>query len=229
MKTYLKLRITFGLISAGLLITLLFKLTKVPGGMILSGLFLGVIVIVGIVLGCLILTGILKFFFKQSSFLTIFSITTSISFLAFHYQLYSPTLTIKVPNNYIGEVNLVLSNVKDNLLTVDSNGIAYLNKWTFEKTYAKPIVIQEDGKNLDKNLIGFDQSGFFGYGKSCCINGQQIENKNFEIVPDSLFGQKQYYSKDLTTLVDRKLVHLSHLDEHTIIDSLTVKIESEKK
>jgi len=58
--------------------------------------------------------------------LTILFITTTISFLAFHYQLYSPTLTIKVPNGYKGKINLVLSNVKDNLLTVDSNGIGYL-------------------------------------------------------------------------------------------------------
>src|ERR1035437_4846063 len=120
MKTDRKLKIIFGLLSVGLLTTLLFKLTNVPGGMILSGLFLGGMMIVGIIIGCLILTGILRLIFKQTSFLTIFSFTTAISFFVFHYQLYSPTLTIKVPNGYKGEINLVLSNVKDNILTVDS-------------------------------------------------------------------------------------------------------------
>jgi len=94
--------------------------------MILSGLFLGGMMIVGIIIGCLTLSGLVRLIFKRISFLTILFITTTISFLAFHYQLYSPTLTIKVPNGYKGKINLVLSNVKDNLLTVDSNGIGYL-------------------------------------------------------------------------------------------------------
>lgn len=88
MTTDRKLKMTFGLISVGLLTTLFFKLANVPGGMIMSGLFLGGIMIVGILLGCLILTGILKLVFKRTSFLTILFITTTISFLAFHYQLY---------------------------------------------------------------------------------------------------------------------------------------------
>ncbi len=132
-----KLEIIFAILSVGLLVTLLIKLNNVPGGMILSGLFLGGMMIVGIILGCLILTAILRLIFKKNSFLTILLVTTTISFLAFHYQLYSPTLTIKVPNGYKEEINLVLSNVKDNLLTVDSNGIGYLNEWTFNKTYSK--------------------------------------------------------------------------------------------
>src|SRR5690606_10078638 len=107
MTTERKLKITFGILSVGLLTTLLFKLTNIPGGMILSGLFLGGIMIIGIILGCLILTGILKLVFKQTSFLTILFITTTVSFSVFHYKLYSPTLTIKVPNGYKGEINLV--------------------------------------------------------------------------------------------------------------------------
>jgi hypothetical protein len=152
MKPDLKLKITFGILSIGLLTTLLLKLTKVPGGMILSGLFLGGMMIVGIILGCLILTGIVRLIFKQTSFLTILFITTTISFLAFHYQLYSPTLTIIVPDGYRGKVYLVLSNVEDNILTVDNNGIGYLTEWTFNKTYSRPIVKQANGKDLDEYL-----------------------------------------------------------------------------
>src|SRR5690606_14068814 len=162
MTTDRKLKIIFGILSVVLLTTLLIKLTNVPGGMILSGLFLGGMMIVGIIIGCLILSGLLKLIFKKTSFLTILSITTTFSFLAFHYQLYSPTLKIIVPNGYKGEINLILSNVKDNILTVDSNGIGYLNEWTFNKTYSRPIVEQLDGKNLDKNLVGFNPSTFFG-------------------------------------------------------------------
>lgn len=221
-----KLKIIFGLLSVGLLTTLLFKLTTVPGGMILSGLFLGGMCIVGIIIVCLILSGLLKLIFKKTSYLTLMFITTSISFLAFHYQLYSPTLTIIAPNDYKGEINLVLSNVDGNILTVDSNGIGYLNKWTFNKTYARPKVVQLDGKNLDKNLVGFNPSTFFGSGTGCCIDGKQFKSLSFEIVPDDKIGQKQYYSKDLTGLVDKKLVLLLQPDEHTIIQTEATIIDT---
>ncbi len=194
--------------------TLLFKLTKVPGGMILSGLFLGGMYIVGIIIACLILSGPLMFIFKKTSYLSLMSITTSICFLAFHYQLYSPTLRIIVPNDYKGEINLVLSKVDDNILTVDSNGIGYLNKWTFNKTYTRPHVLQMNGKDLDKNLIGFNSSSFFG--KSV---GGGIQSLSFEIVPDDKIGEKQYYSKNLNELVDMKLVLLLKKDRNTRIQT----------
>lgn len=218
-----KLKIIFGVLSVGLLTTLLFKLTTVPGGMILSGLFLGGMYIVGIIIACLILSGLLKLFFKKTSYLTLIFITTSISFLAFHYQLYSPTLTIIVPNDYKGKVNLVLSNVDDNILTVDSNGIGYLNKWTYNKTYTKPHVRQVNGKDLNKNLVGFNLSSFFG--KSI---GGGIQSLSFEIVPDDKIGQKQYYSKNLDDLVDMRLVLLLDHDKHTRIQTQTIPFDTSK-
>lgn len=204
MMTDRKLKIIFGILSFGLLTTLLIKLTKVPGGMILSGLFLGGMILVGIIVGCLILTGFLKLILKKASFLTILFITTSISFLAFHYQLYSPTLTIKVPNGYNGEVHLVLSNVHDNILTVDSNGIGYINEWTFNKTYSRPEVEQIDGKDLDKNLVGFNPSNFFG--KSIGY-GNSIRSLSFKIVPDNQKEEK-YYTLDWMDNVDKNLILL---------------------
>lgn len=224
MRTDRKLKIIFGLLSVGLLTTLLFKLTNVPGGMILSGLFLGGMMIIGIVIGCLILAGILKLVFKQTSFLTILFITTTISFLAFHYQLYSPTLTIKVPNGYKGEINLVLSNVKDNILTVDSNGIGYLNEWTFNKTYSRPIVEQLDGKNLDKNLVGFNPSTFYG---TSIGGGNSIKSLSFEIVPDSVFGQKQYFSAEWTKYVDKKLVLFKEPEKGIESNEATIEMKPE--
>lgn len=224
-----KLKIVFGILSAGLLATLLIKLTTVPGGMILSGLFLGGMMIVGIILGCLILSGILRMVFKKISFLTMLFITTTLSFLAFHYQLYSPTLTIKVPNGYTGEINLVLSNVEDNVLTVDSNGIGYLNKWTFNKTYSRPRVEQLDGKKLDRNLAGYNSSAFWGKGKSCCVDGLQIESLHFEIFHDGSTGQKQYFSKNLATLVNKKLVLFSKPNKHSIIQTEAISVDTIKK
>jgi hypothetical protein len=221
MTTDRKLRIIFGLLSIGLLSTLLIKLTNVPGGMILSGLFLGGMMLVGIILGCLILTALLRLIFKKTSFLTTLFITTTISFLAFHYQLYSPTLTIKVPNGYKGEINLILSNVKDNVLTVDSNGIGYLTEWTFNKTYSRPIVEQIDGKNLDKNLVGFNPSTFFGKSIG---DGNSIRSLSFKIVPDNQ-KEEAYYTLDWMDKVDRKLILLKNPDEGISNEAIEVEVK----
>jgi hypothetical protein len=222
MTTDRKLKIIFGILSIGLLTALLFKLNNIPGGLILSGLFLGIMMIVAIIFGCLIISGLLKLVFKRISFLTLIYISTTFAFIAFHYQLYSPTLTIKVPNNYKGEVNLVLSNVKDNILITDKNGIGYITEWTFNKTYSRPIVEQMDGKNLDRNLVGYNPSTFFGKGKSCCVEGNQIENLSFEIVPDDKIGEKQYYSKNFRDFINKKLVVLSKPNGRKFIDSAKV-------
>lgn len=212
-----KLKIIFGLLSVGLLTTLLFKLKTVPGGMILSGLILGGMCIVGIIIVCLILSGFLKLIFKKTSYLMLMFITTSISFLAFHYQLYSPTLTIIVPNDYKGEINLVLSNVDDNILTVDSNGIGYLNKWTFNKTYARPIVKQIDGKNLDEYLIGFNPSTFFGKGKTCCVGKREIQSLSFKIGTKPHLEDEYFNGKNLTDVIDKNKTIFTELDKHTIV------------
>jgi hypothetical protein len=205
MTTDRNLKIIFGLLSIGLLATLLIKLTNVPGGMILSGLFLGGMMIIGIIIGCLIVTGILRLIFKKTSFLTIFYITTAISFIVFHYQLYSPTLTIIVPNGYRGEINLVLSNVEDNELKVDSNGIGYVNEWTFNKTYSRPIVKQFDGENLDNNLVGFNPSTFWAKGESTSSAFDfKLETLSFEILKDD--NQKKNTDVDLFRVIDVKKI-----------------------
>jgi hypothetical protein len=86
--------------------------------------------------------------------------------------------------------------------------------------------VQSDGKNLDKNLVGFNLSTFFGSGTGCCIDGKQFKSLSFEIVPDDKIGQKQYYSKDLTNLVDKKLVLLLQPDGHTIIQTEATIIDT---
>lgn len=128
---------------------------------------------------------------------------------------------ITVPNGYLGQVNLVLSNLDDNVLTVDSNGIGYLTEWTFNKTYFTPVVKQADGKNLDKNLVGFNTYSFFGRSGE---GGNSIKSLNFEIVADSLMGQKQYYSSDWTKYVNKKLVLLRDPEKGIESNEITVEI-----
>ncbi|MCW3075146.1 MAG: hypothetical protein JWP69_2215 [Flaviaesturariibacter sp.] len=199
-----KLKIISGLISALLLISLLIKLTTVPGGMILSGLFLSSMYLVIVLIFCLVLSFFIKQFLQTYSFLSFFFITTSIALIAFHYQLYSPTLKIVVPDGYTGEVNLVLSNVDENILTIDSNGIGYLNKWTFNKLYSKPEVYTVSGKNIDSLCVGFNPSTFFGFSKFCCVDKKIIRSKSFDISVDSFNSDKIFASKGFSQFIDTK-------------------------
>jgi hypothetical protein len=225
MTTDRKLKILFGLLCFGLFIALIIKLILMPDGMILPGWFLGGMLLVGGLSTSLIITGLLKLVIRKSSFSTLLLINLSILFILLHYYFYSPTLNIVVPDGYSGEVSLVKSNSKRNILTVDNNGIGYLTKWTFNKTYTRPTVLDKSGKNLDKNLVGFNQSTFFGTSKSCCVDGKQFESISFEIVPDGLIGQKQYYSKSLISLVDKSLVLFEERDKYTAADSVTTEIK----
>ena len=219
--TVKKLHILLGILSISLLVTLIVRLVNVPSGLILSGLYLGKITLVGIIVGCLIVAAVLKMIFKKTSILTILLITTSVFFVAFHYQLYSPTLTIKVPNGYKGEINLVLSNVKESVLTVDSNGIAYLKEWTFNKTYSRPVVKQIDGQNLDNYLIGFNPSTFFGKRKYCCVGKREIHSLSFKIGTKPFLEDEYFKSKSLTEIVDKDKAIFTNLDKYSTSNETT--------
>lgn len=122
----------------------------------------------------------------------------------------SPKLTIVVPKGYEGRVTLVLSSVDKNILTVDSNGIGYITKRTFDKVYTKPKVYETDGTDISDQCVGFNPSTFWAKGKFSPITAnnsadreREIEFLSFEIVPKDKKGEKQYYSPDLTNLVDK--------------------------
>lgn len=220
-----KLKIITGLLSTFLAISLLVKLRYVPGGMILSGLVLGSMLMVAIIFGCLVVAGLIRLVTKKYSFFTLFSVATIISFLVFHYKLYSPTLKITVPKGFTGKVTLVLSKVDDNILNVDSNGIGYINQWTFDKTYTEPNVFDTDGNNIKERLVGFNPSSFWARGKACCLQGKQIHTKSFEIVSKEKLGEQQYYSKSVTELVDTSLVLTVAPDKYTRVQTEAFETE----
>jgi hypothetical protein len=197
------LKIFSALLSLGLLVTLIYKLIFVPGGMFLSGLFLGGMWIVIILIGGLLLTSLTKLIIKKLSFWTAYFILTFIAFSYFHYQIYSPTLKIIVPENFVGEVNLIKSNVSENILTLDSHGIGYLNEWTFNKLYSEPIVVDTEGNNLNNQCVGFNPTTFFGSGYSSNSENEiKIKMKSFEIVPSDKIGERQNYNTDLFQFID---------------------------
>ena len=197
------LKYIFRVISSLLLIGLIYKIIKLPGGLILPGYFMGGMLLIGVLIVCLVVTVIVKLIFKRNSFWTLFSIVTTVAFLASHYYMYSPTLKVVVPKGYTGPVILVRSNVDENILIIDTNGIGYVNKWTFEKTYAPPFVIDDEGNRLNNQCVGFNPSTFWAKGYSISTEHPvRIHYLSFEIVPKDKAGQKQYYNKKVTELVD---------------------------
>jgi hypothetical protein len=111
---------------------------------------------------------------------------------------------IIVPNGYIGAVCLIESNVTENELKLDSNGIGYITKDTYEDLEWQPIVTDASGKDLTGNCVGYSPSAFWFQGEFESIEPRmKINYLGFEIVPDSLKGKKQYYDKDFLKVVDK--------------------------
>jgi len=202
-----KLKIAIGLFSLGLLTVLIYRLTDVPGGMFLSGLHLGVTWIAIILIVGLLTTWLIRLISKKLSFWTIYFSLTAITFCFFHYQIYSPTLKLIVPENYVGEVNLIQSTVDENILTLDANGIGYLNEWTFKHLYSKPIVVDENGKDLTAQCVEFNPSTFFALSTTTKTeNIGEIKSLTFDIVPEDKIGEKQSYNTNLSELVDKQKI-----------------------
>lgn len=144
---------------------------------------------------------------KKLSFWTIYFSLTAMTFCFFHYQIYSPTLKIIVPENYKGDVNLIQSIVDENILTLDTNGIGYLNEWTFNQLYSKPIVVDENGKDLTVQCVGFNPSTFYALSSTTTTDNKgEIKSLTFDIVPEDKIGEKQSYNTNLSELVDKEKI-----------------------
>lgn len=198
-----RVKYIFLVTSSILFIALLYKIIKLPAGLILPGYIMGGLLLIGVLIGCLIVTGIIKLMFKRTSFLTSFLIVTTVAFVGFHYSLYSPTLKIIVPEGYTGQVTLVLSNLDENILNVDSNGIGYITQWTFDNTYTTPDVVDTNEKVLNDRCVGYAPFNFWAKGYATSTDHpNKVHYLSFEIVPLNHRGKKQRYNPDITSLVD---------------------------
>lgn len=197
----------FGILTIIFLIITGIQISEFPGGMFFPGFYFGIIFIIGISIVCLLFAAIFRLIFKKYSTKSFFLIFFSLSLIAFNIYYYSPTLKIIVPNNYTGDINLVLANIDENILNVDENGIGYVNEWTFKKTYKKPKVFDKNGNNLSKQLKGFNNLIFWTNPEDCCIQLNAIKSMNFEILPKDK-SENPYKFFELSKNVDRKIVKL---------------------
>ena len=194
-----------------LLIVSLISLGFLIGHLLKQPIFMGIttyliIKILSIILiSCSLIGLILKLIFKKQNFYTIFfSLLIICSVLGISYLL-KPAYEIIVPENYVGEVNLILSNVKENRLTLDENGIGYINKKTFNKTF-NPIILQKD-TIIGERIEGFNTPTFWSKLITTTSDGKIFAALNFVIPPENKNGEYQYNdTMDLSKLVDYKLV-----------------------
>lgn len=208
-----------------LFILILIQIKDFPGGMFFPGFYFGLIYVIGVLLTCLFISLILIQISKKISFQLCFTSLSSISFIIFLIYFYSPTLKIIVPNNYSGEIDLVLSNVDKNILIVDENGIGYINQYTFDKTYKRPKVFNQNGENLDSQLKGFNNLIFWSHTGDCCINEKySIESLNFEILPKNQ-KKNEFKFRSLSQLVNQNKVKLIN-DEKILATEVMVEMDT---
>jgi hypothetical protein len=139
-------------------------------------------------------------FFLRNNLATIFIILFSLA-LFIGCEINKTKIVVK--NGYIGGVWLIKSNVTSNELTLDSNGIGYINEETFNELKYAPSVFEVSGADISIKCVGYSQSAFWarGFGESS-ESRFKIEYKSFEIVPYNSIGEKQYYHKNLFAIVD---------------------------
>jgi hypothetical protein len=124
------------------------------------------------VIAALIYLGI-SLFSKKVEFNDILLSVSLILVLACHLFVYFPPLKIIVPNNFSGEVNLVVHPENKKKLIIDSNGVGFIPKSIFLNSTGdkKPIVYYQNGKTIPaEKIIGFDSIFFYGEGR---YNGKE--------------------------------------------------------
>jgi hypothetical protein len=83
--------------------------------------------------------------------------------------------------------------------------------------------------NLDKYLIGFNPSSFFGKGKTCCVGKRQIQSLSFKIGSKPHLEDEFYESRSLIDLVDKDKTILTELDKYTTVQTEAAIIDTTKK
>jgi hypothetical protein len=154
----LKLQIaigTIGLISTAIGIrTMLQTPTMILTPWFLVGLYLPIAFVVLLVVG---------FFTKailKSSWhtLTFTALTMTVICLTFYASQYKPSYKIIIPDGYIGEVKLLLSNENENDFRVNNFGIGYINQKTFENGF-RPTIIQRR-QDISKQITGYSTGSY---------------------------------------------------------------------
>ena len=121
-------------------------------------------------------------------------------------------MKIVVPKGFTGKIYLVLSILDTNMLNIDSNGIGYINKETFNKTTVKPMIFESDGTDISKHAVGFNPSAFWSKGKYAFIDmvskqaNKEIQFLSFWVSDGSKDDIKLRNNIELNELVDHSKI-----------------------
>ncbi|PHQ28096.1 hypothetical protein [Leeuwenhoekiella nanhaiensis] len=158
------------LILTILFVTLIIKMTNLPSAygfwfpFILSSLFC----LVAIGIGGIIMAGLLKAVLNyEIKFWNLFSITSLIITTGLHVYFHYPPLKIIVPNNFAGEVTLVVDPNNKKTLIIDSDGTGYITESIYSNSSGdkKPNVYFQNGEKISENrIVGYDSLFFYGRG-----------------------------------------------------------------
>ena len=146
---------TIGLISTAIGIwTLLQTPTMILTPLFLVGLYFPIAFIVSLVVGFLT-----KALLKSSwHTLTFTSLTMTVICLTFYASQYKPSYKILIPDKFVGEVKLLVSNENENDFKVNNFGIGYINEKTYKSGF-RPTIIK-GGQNISKQIAGYSRGSY---------------------------------------------------------------------
>jgi hypothetical protein len=141
---------TIGLISIWIGVRTILQIpTMIISPWFLVGLYLTIAILVSFVIGYLI-----KAFLKSRwHTLTFTALAMTVICLSFYISQYKPGYKINIPDNYVSDVRLLVSNEKENDFKINDFGIGYINKKTFEKGF-NPTIIKA-GHDITKQISGY--------------------------------------------------------------------------
>lgn len=158
--------ILIGLSAIGVAVkTILHTRTVIMTPFSLVIIYLPLLLLVSLGLGLLIK----KITKGTANILTYASIIATLFSITYIYSEYMPTSDIVIPANYSGNVRLFLSTEDTDDFNINSYGIGYISKDTYNNGF-RPTVIK-NGKNITKELTNISSGGSISFAS---VNGSSI-------------------------------------------------------
>jgi energy-coupling factor transporter transmembrane protein EcfT len=117
-------------------------------------IFLPIVLVVAFIIGYL-----LKVILNSAWHSTTFTaMVITVICLIFYGSQYRPGYKIVIPDQYVGEVQLLVSNEQENDFKVNEFGIGYINQQTYKNGF-RPIVIKA-GHDISDQISGYAQGSY---------------------------------------------------------------------
>jgi len=94
--------------------------------------------------------------------LTITSLIMTIVCLTFYISEYRPSYTIYIPDNYAGEVTLLVSKETNNDFNINKFGIGYINRKTFKNGFHTTVI--KNKEDITNQIKNYNRGAYFSAG-----------------------------------------------------------------